>query len=893
MGKENSLSSVDTLKPNDGPPEDQKNWLMVLDIEARALHHPIMVQRAPDFKDGRWLFCDDIGRGFIHARTILPNELVFDFDTEDWLIVKEEGDKLLKFMDGQDIPYLLTYTGGKGIHVHVFFDINALGLPPELLPGREGRSKTGVDTFNELRVWLYKNIVKAANVDGKRAKLDATRYKWGADKSGQLIRELGCVRIDGGRKVILPSIPDHRPSTGEYPVWFPDDVKLWDPGVLSQSALEELAKKDKKVKKESLSVNAITSPLMAFPCYRYIMENGAPKGHRHNGALTLALMNRYKGRSEAEAAEDIKTFTKVSFEPSPEQEVENLETLSNIYKSDMGWSCVLIRDAFEKSCNKSWCPLCQAPKVEGKDEQLEKDIPSRIVEIALNGEENTLFHDDYGDPYIRARQNGHWEIMPINGSLGKWLSYQYWKKYNKVPGSDGINSALTVLKGRAIHEGEQYSLHVRVAEHDGAFWYYLSDEQRRAIRIDGNGWNIVEPPILFKHYAHMLPQDEPERSTRGGHLDDFLKLLNLKKTDRDFFKVMLVVDLVPGIPQIGLNLTGQQGSCKTTAMKLEKMLIDPSSVVVVSKIKDEDELIRIFAKHHIVAFDNVSRIPGDIGDLFCQAITGGAMTTRAKYTDDDDFIRSFKIILRLNGISNEARKSDLLERLIILDLDRIKDDERRSEEEIWSDFYTDRKYVLAELLDLLSEAIRKKKDMARSTAPRMADWFHWGEAVGMAMGHEREWFREKFKTYEDRQDNEAIEQSILATLIEEIVRVGEPFIGTATDLLSALKNQADMDGINTKVREWPSDGVVLGKRLTPLIPNLEKNGIHVERIRYDKLSMEQEEDLGNRDPNRIYRPQDRIVVIERPPEQDKNKPGSEKKATCSGKPDANFKQMNR
>src|SRR5579863_3942658 len=79
--------------------------------------------------------------------------------------------------------------------------------------------------------------------------------------------------------------------------------------------------------------------------------------------------------------------------------------------------------------------------------------------------------------------------------------------------------------GPGEFDGPQYQLHNRVAWHEGALWYDLSDREWSAVRVAREGWTLeTNPPVLFRRFAHQRPQVEPKP---GGKIDTVLSFFNL------------------------------------------------------------------------------------------------------------------------------------------------------------------------------------------------------------------------------------------------------------------------------------------------------------------------------------------------------------------------------
>ncbi len=165
----------------------------------------------------------------------------------------------------------------------------------------------------------------------------------------------------------------------------------------------------------------------------------------------------------------------------------------------------------------------------------------------------------------------------------------------------------------------------------------------------------------------------------------------------------LVTAYVPNIPRPMLVVYGDQGSAKTTAEKMLLELVEPSSTPCL-RTRDASELVQALAHRYAAVLDNVSSLPVWLSDLLCCAITGDGFTKRQLFTDDDDIIYSYRPALLFNGINVAISKPDLLDRSLLIQLDRISDDGRREELELWKDFHPKRPAILGAIFTQLSRA---------------------------------------------------------------------------------------------------------------------------------------------------------------------------------------------
>jgi hypothetical protein len=150
-----------------------------------------------------------------------------------------------------------------------------------------------------------------------------------------------------------------------------------------------------------------------------------------------------------------------------------------------------------------------------------------LVEMVVE-EARELFHAarEGSEAFISVPVDGHHEIYPINSSGFRfWLAHQFYKRYHKTPGEQGVREAIQTLVALALHDGAEHQVYTRIAEHDGAIYIDMVDDRWRAIRIDQSGWEVVDdPPVMFVRRNGMLPLPEP---TRGGSISDLRPFLNL------------------------------------------------------------------------------------------------------------------------------------------------------------------------------------------------------------------------------------------------------------------------------------------------------------------------------------------------------------------------------
>src|SRR5271169_6397420 len=105
----------------------------------------------------------------IYTRGILQNEILIDPDTPDWNLMKDGVDKLTNYCTENGIPFIMGFSGGKGIHVSIFLEKFLLdkGLLDDIY-------QTDIDASKIIRRTLVKTLAEKAEIN-----LDDIGIDWG------------------------------------------------------------------------------------------------------------------------------------------------------------------------------------------------------------------------------------------------------------------------------------------------------------------------------------------------------------------------------------------------------------------------------------------------------------------------------------------------------------------------------------------------------------------------------------------------------------------------------------------------------------------------------------------------------------------------------------------
>lgn len=463
-------------------------------------------------------------------------------------------------------------------------------------------------------------------------------------------------------------------------------------------------------------------------------------------------------------------------------------------------------------------------EAEAKTDNRTSSVLALLIAIQESGVE--LFHDQYKDTYI-ARYGDGSSAAKINSKVTKlWLIEYAYTNLKTIPSTDTVNRAIQSLSARAYFAGTQYPLEVRSVHNTDGLWYDLGE---RAVHITKNGWEIpYDVPLVFRRFPHQKKQVRP---ILGGKIQLLLKYINItNKQDQLLFLVYVIAAFIPEFPHPLLILHGAQGAGKTTPMRVMKELIDPSELSGLSAPKNIEGFVQTISHHSFIFYDNLSTMPEWFSDALARAATGDSFSKRELYTDDDDVIYRFQKIIALNGINQVVYKSDLLDRSILLNLERISPKDRKESQVFWAEFELDRPLILGAIFDVLAKALVLYPTVKLDKLPRMADFARWGYAIAEASGYSGEAFIEAYSCNIAVQHDEAIEANPAAQAIMEFMRDCDIWKGTPAELYNLLTPIAFRLQI-IQSRGWPKDAARLGRALTLIAPNLLAKDIELERSR--------------------------------------------------------------
>jgi len=477
-------------------------------------------------------------------------------------------------------------------------------------------------------------------------------------------------------------------------------------------------------------------------------------------------------------------------------------------------------------------PAFLGNRAPGKGQTLiakERSEPTQSERLIDYVEGSELFHTPDGTAHATIWVTDHWETWPVKSRrFSQWLRQAFYHETGRAPSAQALVDAGATIEARAVFDGPEYRVFIRIAEHDGAVYLDLGNPKWEVAEITVADWRVIsDPPVKFvrKDNAAALP-----RPVRGGGVADLRPFLNVW-SDEDL--VLLVAWMIgalnPRGPYPALVLQGEQGSAKSTAVRVLRSLVDPAVEPLRAPPRDERDLALAASGNWTPALDNLSGIRPWLSDALCRLATGGGFATRELYSDDREVIFSQKRPVILNGIDSLAVAGDLRDRSVIIELPSIPPAKKRTEREFYRELEAVRPKVLGALLDAVSCALLNVDMVKLEERPRMADFAVWVAAAEEALPWERGGFMAAYTGNRAEANELALDNDPVAVAVRQLLEDRDEWSGTSTELLAKLAELVDED--TGRSSAWPKAPNALSNRMKRLAPALREDGIDYEDAR--------------------------------------------------------------
>ena len=366
-------------------------------------------------------------------------------------------------------------------------------------------------------------------------------------------------------------------------------------------------------------------------------------------------------------------------------------------------------------------PEREAEAEEPQEAQSEKKSkgPSpaqQLIEIALK--EYRLVRSEDARTYAIPHSGG--VALPLRSKKGlrAALANSLYNRTGIVATGGVLGDCLTILEGAAADLPTE-PVFLRMASHEGRIVVDIGSPAGRAIVITPDGWSVEgASPVIFRRSDLSLRFVEPQP---GGSLEKLRALVNLSESDFRLAVGWVVAGYFEAIPHPILFIQGEQGTAKSSLMRLLMTLIDPQPAAERSLPTDKRQWGIFGRASWSLGFDNVTVIPDEMSNALAKGATGEAVFQRELHSDEDIIIFAFRRVLAINTIAlKHEMANDLADRILMLEPEVIT--ERLSEEELARRRAEAMPPAFGAVLDLVSGVLKHLPHVTVPNPPRMADF---------------------------------------------------------------------------------------------------------------------------------------------------------------------------
>jgi hypothetical protein len=234
--------------------------------------------------------------------------------------------------------------------------------------------------------------------------------------------------------------------------------------------------------------------------------------------------------------------------------------------------------------------------------------------------------------------------------------------------------------------------------------------------------------------------------------------------------------------------------------------------------------------------DKVNHVPDALADAFCVASDGGGYSTSSLYSDNTGTLLEAQRPAIISGIDDILRRSDVIDRCLVVRPPSITDEARLLELSLWTEFRADWPVLLGSVLMAVSGGLRMLPEVHLSALARMADFARWGEAVMRGLGWEPGSFLDRYDQNRRAACHSALQGNEIAQALVGMMESAEGiWRGTATELLQKLASHARQCA--TRSGRWPQTAHFLSVAIRRIQPQLRTVGISVDFDLVDNTRM--------------------------------------------------------
>jgi hypothetical protein len=444
-----------------------------------------------------------------------------------------------------------------------------------------------------------------------------------------------------------------------------------------------------------------------------------------------------------------------------------------------------------------------------------------------------LVVDEYENVYIVDRGHGNPRLLKLGSQELNGLMSQEFKRAGKPTSRAKLSEFVEEMRAEASVSGQRAKVWRRVAQtEDGQVVIALHNDKNTQVWIGPGSVKLVcdGSEVLFYRPPASSSMAVPAQI---GDIKLLRKYLNLSHQAMLLYVAWLSYTLAhakkPGNAFVILMLVGGQGTGKSWVSKLSIRLVDPNAVGVERMPRRTHDLAISSQNFHLLAYDNLRTLPHDVSDALCTMATGGALTARRLYTDDEQSVLRLHAALLLNGIHSFVDQPDLAQRCLPLRLQPIDESRRKSEEAMLKQFESDLPAIQRGLFDLIAKVLAAMPRAQVTEPQRMYGFVQWLAAMEAADGLPAGIYQMEYAALLNEGQLDSLRDNVLGSAVLDFAKSipERVWTGTPAALLISLNSQRPLVAMRSS-RQWPDNEISMSKRLAGLEAALMTQGIQIQ-----------------------------------------------------------------
>lgn len=385
----------------------------------------------------------------------------------------------------------------------------------------------------------------------------------------------------------------------------------------------------------------------------------------------------------------------------------------------------------------------------------------------------------------------------------------YKKRFNEYISEADAKEIISYLDVAAYENPLNYELSNRIYADDEQIIYDLNSNGDVVWVTEGDYSISYSDDLIFKRNQFYRDQIEPKLQQNPQHLLRYVtKHFNLKNEDQVMLLALYLASCFWGdsIQHPILYLLGDMGSSKSTSLRKIEKLVDPKDTDLLGIPKGMDGLELRLADSYFMTLDNISYISKSQSDILCRAVTGGSVTKRMLYENTREVSMKIKALIGVTSISMVFNDGDLLDRTLILNLQRLEGD-IKAEKVIWEEFNKDLPRMLGSCFACIAQALVDKKPVILDNEEkiRLYEWEECCVKIGRALGINDHKTAKLLTINQHEVYRETLNESVEAQCLIELMK-GQPFYNSSVEKLLTKLNEI-------------AKSIAISEHLLPKTPN--------------------------------------------------------------------------